>query len=120
MLSRRHIRIKVLQALYTSTRQEELDGAVLEKNLTSSIERIEELYGYELKLLDELRKACAHFMELAQNRKLATNVERNPNRKMLENRFLLFIQENEAFASLCRSRSNGRRAGHHSQLVPSN
>jgi len=104
MLSRRHIRIKVLQALYTSTRQGELDGAVLEKNLTSSIERIEELYGYELKLLDELRKACAHFMELAQNRKLAANVERNPNRKMLENRFLLFIEENDAFASLCRSR----------------
>jgi len=104
MLSRRHIRIKVLQALYTSTRQGELGGAVLEKNLTSSIERIEELYGYELKLLDELRKACAHFMELAQNRKLAANVERNPNRKMLENRFLLFIEENDAFASLCRSR----------------
>jgi N utilization substance protein B len=104
MLSRRHIRIKVLQALYTSTRQGELGGAVLEKNLISSIERIEELYGYELKLLDELRKACAHFMELAQNRKLAANVERNPNRKMLENRFLLFIEENDAFASLCRSR----------------
>jgi len=104
MLSRRHIRIKVLQALYTNTRQGELGGAVLEKNLTSSIERIEELYGYELKLLDELRKACAHFMELAQNRKLAANVERNPNRKMLENRFLLFIEENDAFASLCRSR----------------
>ena len=43
-------------------------------------------------------------MELAQNRKLAANVERNPNRKMLENRFLLFIEENDAFASLCRSR----------------
>lgn len=104
MLSRRHIRIKVLQALYTSTRQGELDGVVLEKNLTSSIERIEELYGYELKLLDELRKACAHFIELAQKRKVEANVERNPNRKMLENRFLLFIEDNEALASLWRSR----------------
>ena len=54
MLSRRQLRIKVLQALYAFFQAEKTDLAVAERELFRSIDKVHELYVYVLLLLKEL------------------------------------------------------------------
>jgi N utilization substance protein B len=57
MLSRRQIRIKVLQSLYAFFQAEKSDLAVAERELFRSIDKVNELYIYLLLLLKELADA---------------------------------------------------------------
>ena len=54
MLSRRQLRIKVLQALYAFFQAEKTDLAMAERELFRSIDKVHELYIYILLLLKEL------------------------------------------------------------------
>ena len=56
MLSRRHIRIKVLQALYQYFQNPGQDMAKGNKKLLESIHSINDLYLYELKALSDILK----------------------------------------------------------------
>ena len=57
MLSRRQLRIKVLQSLYAFFQAEKNDLAVAERELFRSIEKVNELYIYLLLFLRELADA---------------------------------------------------------------
>lgn len=104
MLSRRHIRIKVLQALYGYTQADDYDARSVETNLRTSIERIYDLYLYELRLLHELRLAADYYLDLALNKKLPTAKDLDPNRKFVNNRFFHFIGESDEFIKACEDR----------------
>lgn len=104
MLSRRHIRIKVLQALYAYTRQDNADALSIEKNLRISVEKIYDLYLYELRLLHEIRLAAEYYIDLARQKKLPTEADLNPNLKFVENRFLKFVGETDEFIRACEDR----------------
>lgn len=104
MLSRRHIRIKVLQALYGYTRDDFADARASETNLRTALERIYDLYLYELRLLHELRLADEHYIELALNKRLPTPEDLNPNRKFQNNRFLALLSESDEFIKACEDR----------------
>src|SRR6188768_1963979 len=57
MLSRRQIRIKVLQSLYAFFQGQKSDLAVAERELFRSIDKVHELYVYLLSFLNEIADA---------------------------------------------------------------
>jgi len=99
MLSRRHIRIKVLQALYEYS-QNPGDIAKGEKKLKEAIDNIFELYLYELKALQLILRLAEDQVELKRNKKLPTPEDINPNLRFTENSFLNWLDNNKAFLKL--------------------
>ena len=58
MLTRRHIRARVMQALYACRQSEPQDTDTFRKNFLTGIERINDLYALQASLLDAIvRKA---------------------------------------------------------------
>lgn len=85
MVNRRHIRSKVLQAIYAMTQNQSDQLDVYEKYLFNSLENIRELYLLMLSSLVELQKVEAEFLEVSAKKHLATPEERNPNKKFINN-----------------------------------
>ena len=94
MLSRRHIRIKVLQALYSYYRDEQPDLAIGLRNLNKSLERIYDLYLYDLSSISEIRNAALERIELASKKHRPTDEDVNPNRAFVDNKVLALVAEN--------------------------
>ncbi len=94
MLTRRHIRVKVMQSLYSigQTQSDNLDKE--EKFLLFSIEQMYDLFLINLQLLVEIRKHAADFLTKSQKKYLATSEEKNPNTKFINNEVLLFLEKN--------------------------
>lgn len=97
MLTRRHIRIKVMQGLYQHQQTEGFDLSIGEKNLRKSIERIYELYLYELRTLTEILKIAKDQVEKNRNKHLPTYEDLNPNLRFVENPILNQLLLNEEF-----------------------
>ena len=85
MVNRRHIRSKVLQAIYAMTQNQSDQLDVYEKYLFNSLENIRELYLLMLSALVELQKVEAEFLEVSAQKHLATPEEKNPNKKFINN-----------------------------------
>ena len=100
MLSRRHIRIKVLQALYSFYRDDDPDMAVSLRNLNRSLERIYELYLYDMATIREIRHAAADRLELAGKKHIQTDEDINPNRTFVDNKVLKLVDENRQLTNL--------------------
>ncbi|MDH7446946.1 transcription antitermination factor NusB [Aquimarina sp. 2201CG14-23] len=94
MLTRRHIRVKVMQSLYAleQTQSDNLDKE--EKFLLFSIEQMYDLFLINLQLLVEIRKHAVDFLEKSQKKYLATSEEKNPNQKFINNEVLLLLENN--------------------------
>lgn len=94
MLTRRHIRVKVMQSLYAmeQTQSDNLDKE--EKFLLFSIDQMYDLFLINLQLLVEIRKHAADFVEKSQKKHLATSEEKNPNLKFINNEVLLLLEKN--------------------------
>lgn len=98
MLSRRHLRIKVFQALYAYEQDPEKGLVTAEKNLRKSIDDIYALYLYELNALRLMRAMAKDRIEINRNKKLATEEDLNPNLRFVENQFLSWLDESAVFA----------------------
>ena len=85
MVNRRHIRSKVLQAIYAMTQNQSDQLDVYEKYLFNSLENIRELYLLMLSSLIELQKVENDFLEVSAQKHLATPQEKNPNKKFVNN-----------------------------------
>jgi len=97
MLNRRHLRVKVLQALYAYHQTDGGDIKVHEKNLLQSIDKVFEMYIWMLSLISEIvNYADADATERA-NKHLPTADDLNPNLKILTNRFILSLSKNKEF-----------------------
>ncbi|MCD6660041.1 MAG: transcription antitermination factor NusB [Lentimicrobium sp.] len=96
MLNRRHLRVKVLQALYAHFQSEGGEVARQEKSLVSSIEGIYDLYIYLLSSLIEIRDFAHNRMEDARQKFLPTEEELNPNTRFVDNRFLAQMSDNRS------------------------
>jgi N utilization substance protein B len=94
MLNRRHLRIKVLQALYAHFQTDGSDMMQQEKRLVASIESIYDLYVYLLSSLIEVRDFALNRMEDARQKFLPTEAELNPNTRFVENKFLEQLSNN--------------------------
>ncbi len=98
MLSRRHLRIKVLHALYEMTLNDGLTMAKGLNRLNASINNIYRLYLKELKLLADMLKVAEDEVERRKNKKLPTEEDLNPPMNFLNNSFLNWLANNQSFA----------------------
>ncbi|MCX6240543.1 MAG: transcription antitermination factor NusB [Bacteroidetes bacterium] len=95
MLGRRHYRVKVLQALYAFIQGGEPRMEIAEKNLMKSIEMVYQLFSLQFSFLFELMHFYEFRMEESRNKFYPTADELNPSYKLLQNRILKILQENE-------------------------
>lgn len=97
MLTRRHIRVKVMQCIYALVQSKDDSLAKQEKFLRVSMENMYVLYLLILSLLAELHKMAATHVSHASKKYLATEDDNFPDReKFIKNRLLLQIANNEA------------------------
>lgn len=95
MLTRRHIRVKVMQGIYAlkQSQSQNLDKEL--KFLQQSIGEMNHLYLLLLSLLKELHQMAENHIEIGQKKYLATVKDKNPNRKFIQNQVLLQIVNNQ-------------------------
>ena len=87
MISRRLIRIKVLQVLYAYLKTEKPINSA-EKELLFSIDKVIELYHYYLLLLIEIKYYAESKISLAKQKKVPTYEDLHPNTKFIDNKVL--------------------------------
>jgi len=94
MVGRRQLREKVVETLY-SYQQNPQEIEVVLNNMMMKINKIYDLYVYELNFLLTLRDLAEEQIEIAKNKYIKSEEDLNPNRKFVENRVLKQIAENE-------------------------
>ncbi|MGZ4078633.1 MAG: transcription antitermination factor NusB, partial [Bacteroidia bacterium] len=94
MLNRRYLRIKVMQALYGFFQSDSKDLARGEKALFIGIDKIYDLFIYQLAFIIELRHVATTLMEDAKTKRLPTQHDLQPNLKFIENKFIDQLAEN--------------------------
>jgi N utilization substance protein B len=97
MLSRRHLRVKVLQALYAFFQSDGDDIAVGEKQLIISTDKLYELYIYQLSFLVKFVDYTHNRIEEAKKKFYPTEEDLNPNTRLIENRLIGQIENNKDF-----------------------
>lgn len=97
MLNRRHIRIKVLQALYAAIQSNDTDIVTGQKKLITKLDKIYDLTIYQLSVLLEIREFAENKIEEAKKKNFPTPEELNPNTRFIENTFLSQLSENTDF-----------------------
>src|SRR5690554_1908881 len=98
MLTRRHIRVKVLQSVYAYNRRENPDIDTQEKFLKYSIDQMQDLYLLMLQLLISMQEQAGRFLTKSQQKFLATEREKNPSHTFVDNKLLKLIASNSLFA----------------------
>jgi len=94
MLGRRQYRIKILQALYAFFQGGEPRIEIAEKNLFNSIDKTYELFYLQFSFLLEFIDFFRQKTEDAKHKFFPTEEEKNPNLRLLENKVVLLLQEN--------------------------
>ena len=97
MLNRRHLRVKVLQALYAYHQADTTDRKQHEKLLLQNIDKVFEMYIWMLSLIDEVIQFSSNDAEERANKHLPTADDLNPNLKILENRFIASLHVNKDY-----------------------
>lgn len=97
MLYRRHLRIKVLQSLYSWQTGGINDVIVGEKQLLDSIDKLHDLFVYQLSFLVEIKRFAE--IRIAENKQkfYPTDEDLNPNLNFIENKVLIGIEQNNEF-----------------------
>jgi len=97
MLTRRHIRVKVMQCIYALVQSKDDSLQKQEKFLRVSIENMYVLYLLILSLLAELHRLAEKHVSHASKKYVATEEDKYPNpEKFVKNRLLLQLVNNEA------------------------
>ncbi|MFT4526584.1 MAG: N utilization substance protein B [Bacteroidia bacterium] len=94
MLSRRHLRIKVMQSIFAYS-QSGNNVPLGEKSLISSLNGIFDLYIYQMALLGYLARTAARRIEEGKEKKLPTPEDLNPNLRFIENPILTAIVDSK-------------------------
>lgn len=100
MLTRRHIRAKVMQALYALKQDPEMNTAAVKTFLERSMNDMYDMFLLDVAILIAVRDQAEAFYEKSKKKYLATPEDINPNLKFIENRLLKKIEENESFNNL--------------------
>jgi transcription antitermination protein NusB len=97
MLSRRHLRVKVLQALYAFFQSDGEDITIGEKQLIKSTDKLYELYIYQLSFLIKFVDYTRNRIEEAKKKFYPTEEDLNPNTRLVDNRLIMQLEENKDF-----------------------
>ncbi len=97
MLSRRHLRIKALQALYAfvQSSNDRLDTG--EKELLKSLDKLYEIYIYQLSLLIEIVEFAQKRIEENKQKYIPDEEDLNPNTRFINNQFIRQLSDNKNF-----------------------
>jgi len=87
--------VKVMQALYALHQSENPDLLKEEKFLNASTAQMYDLYLILIDLLVEIHAHAKDILERSQQKMLATESEKNPNLKFVNNPVLIKLSENE-------------------------
>lgn len=104
MLTRRHIRIKVLQTIYAFDKANTDDLKKQEKFLVYSMEQMRDLHLSMLSLLINLRAYGAEQLEKRKKKHLVTQEDLNPNTDFIDNRVLGVLADNTGLNQLIEDR----------------
>ncbi len=96
MLNRRHLRIKVLQALYAYYQSDEENYKRVETDLLTSIDRIYDIYLYFLLSFDELREISEQKIIEGKNKIRPTEADLNPNTKFVDNQIFRLLADSRS------------------------
>ncbi|MBL6657017.1 MAG: transcription antitermination factor NusB [Flavobacteriales bacterium] len=99
MLNRRHLRIRVLQFVYSWHKSKDTDIVKIEKQFLKSLEKVEELYILLLLILVEIRDFAEDFQEDAKKKKLPSDEDLNPKTKFIDNLFIQKIKDDTSLMS---------------------
>jgi len=97
MLSRRHLRIKVLQALYAFVQSSNDRLDIGEKELLKSLDKLYEIYIYQLSLLIEIVEFAQKRIEENKQKYIPTEEDLNPNTRFINNQFIRQLSGNKDF-----------------------
>ncbi|MFZ4546011.1 MAG: transcription antitermination factor NusB [Bacteroidales bacterium] len=97
MLSRRFLRIKVMQAIYAFQQEGPESISAGEKQLIVSLDKLYELYIYQLSLIIELSDFARRRIEENRLKQLPTQEDIDPNLRFIQNRFIAQLQNNRDY-----------------------
>lgn len=99
MLSRRFLRVKVLQAVYAFVQQgpESINSG--EKQLLSSLDKLYELYIYQFSFLLEMVEFARRRIEEGKQKYLPSPEDLNPNLRFINNTFIRQLESNKDLQS---------------------
>lgn len=95
MLNRRHLRIKVLQALYAFYQSDMENRVNAEKELMRAVDRIYDLYLYLFLIFPELKSISEHRIEENKKKIFTSEEDLSPNLKFVNNQIIKLIEENK-------------------------
>ncbi len=95
MLTRRHIRVKVLQSIYAFTKGEHQDLEKQEKFLWYSINQMFELYLLLIQSLVALQEYADDYLVKSQHKHLATETEKNPSKNFVNNKVVRLLASHD-------------------------
>ncbi len=98
MLTRRHIRIKVMQSLFAMKQKQSVDLDTEIKFLKNSLSQSRILFLVNLDLLTSIHNYAEEALIANKRKKLATKEEKNPNTKFINNAVLKLIGNNTELA----------------------
>lgn len=105
MLTRRHIRVKVLQSIYAYNQRVNSDIDAQEKFLKYSIAQMSDLYLLMLQLMVSLQNQAEEYLDRSQQKFLATELEKNPSRNFVDNKLIKLIDANPTFVDAIEKKS---------------
>lgn len=85
MLTRRHIRAKVMQSIYAFKQSKNDQLSTEEKFLRKSMDDMHDLFLLNFELLIAIQEKAKEYLDISKKKHLATEEERNPNLKFLDN-----------------------------------
>lgn len=99
MVNRVIIRSKVLQVLFSAHQKESKDIKLVESELLYSLQKSYDLYHQFLLLIPHLTDIEQKRLDLRKHKYLATEEEKNPNTRFIDNRLALQLAQNEQLES---------------------
>jgi len=96
MLSRRHIRLKVMQSLYSYFSTKEDNMPVAERSMLKHIEEVVELNLVIISLLIELVKYADNFYKDSKKKHFPSAEDLKPNRRFVDNHLISIIRKDKA------------------------
>lgn len=97
MTSRRLIRIKVLQLLYSYIKNDNVSQAEIERDLLISMEKSTDLFFQIFLLLTDIRQKAFRKIDIARNRHFATENDLHPNTRFIDNPVFSIIENNKKY-----------------------
>jgi N utilization substance protein B len=104
MLTRRHIRAKVMQSIYAFNKGNREVMQTEQKFLKKSMKDMHDLFLLNLNLLVEVKEIASNYYELSKKKFLATEADRQPNLNFTNNKLIQKLEDESNLFELLSNR----------------